>query len=579
MGRHVAAFRRLSSVIAAAVAVGAFMAPTAAAAGTRKSTTTTKSTGKASVKPDNPGNGNGNGNGKPSPSPSPTPTATPSPTPTQTTPPPSTGSARTLVVYDGSGEWGHLGELYATMIANLTGHFGTYTATPVNKYTAGQMSNYTGVVYVGSTWDEALPVAFLDDVLAGKTPVMWINRNIWTLTGHATPAAFKEKYGWMWWHFDQDDIRQIRYKGQTILRDPNNPRGVMDYEFMDPAKVEVLATAVRPDGTTLPWAVRSGNLTYIGENPLSYINENDRYMIFADLLFDLLAPNTPERHRAMIRLEDVGPDADPQELRAAADYLSRAGVPFSFGVYTVWKDPNNILGLGIDTLRMRDVPQVVDAIKYMISKGGVMLMHGYTHQYESAMNPYSGLSGDDFEFFTAHIDAENYVRLDGPVPNDSAAYVQDRVRLAKREFEASKLPVPTIWEFPHYAGSALDYKTIAGLFTTRYERSLYFSGVLSGTTPSTSVNRMVGQYFPYVVNDVYGSKVLPENLGNYEPVMVNNHPPRSPAQMIESAQRNLVVRDGFASFFYHPYYGVENLRQTVEGIKALGYTFVSPTSL
>jgi uncharacterized protein YdaL len=482
-------------------------------------------------------------------------------------------------VYDGGGEWGHLGELYATMIANLTGHFGTYTAIPVNRYTAGQMSGYTGVIYIGSTWDEALPVAFLDDVLAGKTRVLWVNRNIWALTNHATPAAFKEKYGWMWWQMDQADVRQIQYKGQTILRDPNNPKGIMDYESLDQAKVEVLAKAVRPDGTSFPWAIRSGNLTYVGENPLSYINENDRYMIFSDLLFDLLAPSTPERHRAMIRLEDVGPDADPQDLRAVADYLSRAGVPFSFGVYTVYKDPNNLGGLGIDTIRMRDVPEVADAIRYMISKGGTMLMHGYTHQYASAFNPYSGISGDDFEFFTAHVDAENYVRLDGPVPGDSTAYALSRVDAAVNEFKASKLPVPTIFEFPHYAGSAIDYKAIGSRFTTRYERALYFAGVLSGNTPSTDVNRMVGQYFPYVVNDVYGSKVLPENLGNYEPVMVNNHPPRSPAQMVESARRNLVVRDGFASFFYHPYYGVPALKETVEGIKALGYTFVSPTSL
>ena len=572
MGRHAAAWRRLTSFIAVAVAVGAFMAPTAAAAGTKKTSTT-----RAVTKPDNPGNGNGNGNGKPSPSP--TPTATPTPTPTETTPPPTTSGVRTLIVYDASGEWGHLGELYATMIANLTGHFGTYTAVPVNKYVSGQMSNYTGVVYMGSTWDEALPVAFLDDVLAGKTPVLWVNRNIWALTNRATPAAFKDKYGWMWWQMDQADVRQVTYKGQTILRDPNNPKGIMDYEYLDQSRVKVLATAVRPDGTSFPWAVRSGNLTYVGENPLSYIGENDRYMIFSDLLFDLLAPSTAERHRAMIRLEDVGPDADPQELRAAADYLSKAGVPFSFGVYTVWKDPNHVLGLGIDTLRMRDVPEVVDAIKYMISKGGVMLMHGYSHQYESLANPYSGLSGDDFEFFTAHIDAENYVRLDGPVPNDSTAYALSRVDAAAKEFQASKLPQPTIFEFPHYAGSAIDYKAIASRFSTRYERSLYFAGVLSGTTPSTDVSKMVGQFFPYVVNDVYGSKVLPENLGNYEPVEVNNHPPRSPAQMIESAKRNLVVRDGFASFFYHPYYGVSALKETVEGIKALGYTFVSPTSL
>ena len=42
---------------------------------------------------------------------------------------------------------------------------------------------------------------------------------------------------------------------------------------------------------------------------------------------------------------------------------------------------------------------------------------------------------------------------------------------------------------------------------------------------------------------------------------------------------NLVVRDGFASFFYHPYYGVEILESIVAGVEAAGYTFVSPDSL
>ncbi|MFD0572875.1 DUF2334 domain-containing protein [Kitasatospora gansuensis] len=89
---------------------------------------------------------------------------------------------------------------------------------------------------------------------------------------------------------------------------------------------------------------------------------------------------------------------------------------------------------------------------------------------------------------------------------------------------------------------------------------------------------MIGQFFPYPVRDVYGMTVLPENLGNYEPVVSNNNPPRLPADMIHEAQLNLAVRDGFASFFYHPSYGLSALQQTVNGIKALGYTFVSPAS-
>jgi uncharacterized protein YdaL len=538
MGRHAAALRRLVSAVAIIAVVGALAAPTAAL---------------AAGKPDCKKN------------------CTP-------TPPPPTTSSNTMIVYDNGNTWGYLGQLYGTMTANLVGHFGGYTPVKVTEYQAGQMDGYKAVIYIGSTWDEPIPTAFLDDVLKGTTPVMWIGHNIWELTNRATPTAFKDKYGWMWSQLDQADVRQIRYKGQTFLRDVNNPRGIMDYSFMDTSKVNVLATAVRPDGTSFPWAIRSGNLTYIGENPMSYIGENDRYVILSDLLFDLLAPTTPERHRAMVRLEDVGPDSDPEDLIAAADYLSSEGVPFSFGVYTVYKDPNNVNGRGT-TIRMRDAKDVVSAINYMISKGGTMIMHGYTHQYESIANPYNGISGDDFEFFSAHIDAENYVRFDGPVPNDSASWALARVDAATAEFKAARLPQPTIFEFPHYAGSGTDYRAIRTRFSTRYERSLYFTGALTGGPDGTDVNRMVGQFFPYVVNDVYGSKVLPENLGNYEPTEENHHPPRSPQQIIETAKRNLAVRDGFASFFYHPYYGVDNLQQTVEGIKALGYTFVSPTSL
>ena len=40
----------------------------------------------------------------------------------------------TLVLYDTTGQWGWLGELYAIMTANLASHFGTWTAMPVVSY-------------------------------------------------------------------------------------------------------------------------------------------------------------------------------------------------------------------------------------------------------------------------------------------------------------------------------------------------------------------------------------------------------------------------------------------------------------
>jgi hypothetical protein len=61
--------------------------------------------------------------------------------------------------------------------------------------------------------------------------------------------------------------------------------------------------------------------------------------------------------------------------------------------------------------------------------------------------------------------------------------------------------------------------------------------------------------------------------------VVNNNPPRLPADIIHNAQVNLAVTQGVASFFYDPNEPLSNLQQIVTGIKALGYTFVSPTSL
>jgi uncharacterized protein YdaL len=214
----------------------------------------------------------------------------------------------------------------------------------------------------------------------------------------------------------------------------------------------------------------------------------------------------------------------------------------------------------------------------MESQGGTILMHGDTHQYGNLRNCYDGVSADDFEFYASHVDPNtNGVVYDGPTPADSNAWADARIGDGLAEFQRTGITAPTIFEFPHYAGTKDDYEAARGRFDTRYERSLYFTGMLSGGAPRYDV--LLGQFFPYPVNDVHGSRVLPENLGNYEPVAFNNHPPRLPADLVAAARANLVVRDGFASFFYHPYYALEPLRDIVTGIQALGYTFVSPTSL
>jgi len=77
----------------------------------------------------------------------------------------------------------------------------------------------------------------------------------------------------------------------------------------------VLPECVRADGTKFPWALRSGNLIYIGEIPFRIYVRGRPLLVLCDLLFDALAPMTATQHRALVRLEDLHPLSD---RRAAA---------------------------------------------------------------------------------------------------------------------------------------------------------------------------------------------------------------------------------------------------------------------
>jgi uncharacterized protein YdaL len=490
---------------------------------------------------------------------------------------PGGGTAKTLVLYDTTGAYGWLGEVYATQTANLSSHFGSWTAEPVSNYKAGELAAYTAVIYLGSTYDEALPTAFLDDITTTTKSVTWVYDNLWELTNKDT--TFAAKHGFTSGLFDYADVAEVDYKGKKLTRDTTDKSGIMNLQITDPSKLTTIATAVRKDGSTMPWAVKSGNFTYVAEIPFAYVTHDDRYLAFADLLFDALGtPTTTARHRALARIEDVGPDADPAELRAVADYLYAQKVPFTVAVYPRYRDPKGVNNGGkAEDYTLLQKPLVASALKYMQSKGGTLLVHGYTHQYGSIANPYDGVSANDFEFYTAHIDATNNVIYDGPVAGDSTAWAAGRMLSSELTFAAAGLGIPTTFEFPHYAGSAADYAAANSLFAKRYDRGLYFPGVLTGAKPDYT--RQFGQFFPYTVRDVYGTVVIPENIGNVEPVPFNNHPARLPADLIASSDRNLVVRDGMASFFYHPYLGTTYLSQLVTGIKAQGYTFVTGDSV
>jgi uncharacterized protein YdaL len=333
------------------------------------------------------------------------------------------GSVSTLVVYDTTGTWGWLGELYAIAGGNLASHFGQVTAEPVANYVAGQVNNYTSTIYIGSTYNEPIPVAFLNDVLATTHPVIWAGDNPWQLSGTAgsdADQAFVAKYGWdpSTSYFDStDDPVTVSYKGQTFTRNSANGANILAPHIITASAVTTLgqadctdstgaptncASIAQTTGSSFPWAIRSANLTYVGEVPFSYMSETDRYVAFSDLLFPALAPSAQPSHRALVRLEDVSPASDPTALRNIATWLYNNHIPFSVNVIPEYTDPNGFYNNGTpQTITLAQAPSVVSALKYMLSHGGTLNDEGFTHQYSNIANPYDGVSGDDAEFFRA----------------------------------------------------------------------------------------------------------------------------------------------------------------------------------
>ena len=502
-----------------------------------------------------------------------------------------------LILYDSSGTYGWIGGIHAKLLANLMGHFDLpYQLKPVESYAAGDANTARAIFYLGLVYNNPLPAAFTNDVQSTTNPVCWFKYNLWQVSGTAfAPKSFDTNYGFRFlqlWPTNLADFQtnttdqsysNIVYKGETFLKNQLDPElGLVGILNSNLVSTPILAwrTNASNVGECTPYVVHASNFWYVADSPFDYMSEEDRYIAFADVLHDILGVDHPTSHRALIRIEDVSSGVyEPSNITQVADYLHSQSVPFALATISVYTDPLGAYNNGTpETHRISDPNDstsvaFLNAVHYAISKGAQIIVHGYTHQYSDTNNPYSGTSADDFEFWREGFsDPTNYVvGIYQPVAEDSAAWATSRFNAAKTELQQAGLSW-VAWETPHYTASAVDYQAMTTNFPLFMERSIYFA---DDYDPIINTNHLAGQFFPYVINrDTYGRKVMPENIGNFEPLPWADYPARQPADLIRSARKNLVVRDGWASAYFHGFYDLTNLQAMVTGIKALGYTYV-----
>jgi uncharacterized protein YdaL len=444
-----------------------------------------------------------------------------------------------LILVEGTTSLRNLAMGDGRQLASLLGHFDvTTTIQGVNDYVPHSMSAYDYTFYIGFHASNRPPAKFLHDAIQTTTPLIWLH------TGFVEFSAnydVSRRYGFRVTHIDSlGGFSVVKSDGKVFTKDEPNINVV---QITDRAHVEVLATAISPiTQREIPYIVRFGKLMYVADSPFASATPTDRYLLFADMLHDILHEPHEESHTAIIRIEDVNPMENADKLRDIADLLSSRNIPFLVGVIPFYVNP----GEGV-RVSLSDKPEIVDALKYMVHNGGTIVMHGTTHQYK-------GVTASDYEFWDENTNK--------PIRDESADAISRRIEMGIQEFMKNGL-YPLAWETPHYTASFLFYTTIARYFSTAVEQRLSIEDF------------DYSQYFPYTIyHDLFGQRIYPENLG-YVPLESDRDKSQQHIQeLLAAAKTTLHVRDGFASCFFHAFVDLDLLKELVDSIQTLGYTYL-----
>lgn len=231
-------------------------------------------------------------------------------------------------------------------------------------------SSYTHVIYMGEKQEELSTEAkeFLESF---PGPLLVLGQNIEQLSNRFSFITLKN-----------EDINsdKIEYPTRKLKNTLEEERSIKQLD----TNGTILAHALR-DNNTYPLIVQQNNSYYVAtSNLFDWIS----YYIGESLFSYFQQKPETNKKLAYLRLEDVHPAADINQLQDIADLLKKKKIPYMITVIPVYTDPDTG-----ETLHLKDKPELVDLLRSMQDDGAAIIMHGYTHQF------YDSETGEGFEFW------------------------------------------------------------------------------------------------------------------------------------------------------------------------------------
>lgn len=437
---------------------------------------------------------------------------------------------RTLIVYDKNLNFGYTEDVVLS-IKELLYHFTDNViqigldAIEDKNFSNRNINNYNSIVVIGL--DTESDFKHLSTVLKGfNGNVLWIGYGVNDYVSQMTRGSLQKPFQIC---RDVYSYRNVSYK--TVIEELGVKRGFPSVEVYS-NNVDI-KSYVSNDRTNNPLALRFNNLWYMSRVDVS----SDIFFILADLLYEFYETESNDRDRIYIRLEDIHPMADLNKLIAIGEYLHKKNIPFMMALIPVYINNDNGTMITIS-----DVPKFGEVIRYMVDLGGSVVLHGYTHQYIGYE------SGEGYEFWNG-VDNK-------PLDLDINEWIDQRIPKALDECVDNGI-YPLAFEVPHYAISQEGYRGLASYFSV-------IIGHLQNTDASFNTT-----IFPYeLYNTDYGFDLIPENIGFFDPQNPLN------MQNIKGNLERLKLVDGsLGGFFYHPYLGLNGLKEAIELIDDYGLEY------
>jgi uncharacterized protein YdaL len=517
------------------------------------------------------------------------------------------------------------GRHLAGLLQNLLGHFPKVKQKTrvVQKYQSGQIEDCDANIYLSSAEDTTIPKAFIEDFANTEKTAVWVGYNIDQIGAKRLKNLWGVKYeglGELEYAKDGNKKKEpgffkfYDYKGETFVKigewdeqGQYEVQGDVALLDVDDDSKDNVVSWMRHNTTKekRPYILRNDNHWLVGDMPLSYVQEEDRYLIFADLLFDFLkeAPQNKGPRPALVRFEDVSAATPIRQLMSLMNAAGNHKIPFSISLIPIYKNAAKS-----KTIPMTEKQDFIDVLNVAQKNHGTILMHGTTHQSDNYDNP-SGESGIDYEFWD---EVKNK-----PMPNDSPEFVVNRLEQGITEMSNAGI-TPAAWLCPHYGASVLDEYLFAQLFHWNIGRAMYAPYKVTqakklpddltfdNAGPDRNDERLSylsdvkvtaaktvdpeGQFFPYeIYRDIYGQHIIPENLGYIRPTDEGAYAHLNmPKDILRMLKRNRVLRDVWGSLYIHPYIvdtkdnggiGQYNgdtrpIEQLLQKAQSLGYQFV-----